>query len=145
MKVCALFLFIFRLRYIYFNSSFSSRSWPMRSAPVWTKFQTVASLCGIYYFLSSYFLIMISNRLCMYLCVFMLEIKSRWSPTINRANVYIGFQVQLDLTGIFMHGTHDLFIHVVIYFRCFQVKSQLWRFLSSKSSARTCGKKSTNL
>ena len=23
-----------------------------------------------------------------------------WSPTINRANVYIGFQVQLDLTGI---------------------------------------------
>ncbi|KAJ9460206.1 Pre-mRNA-processing-splicing factor 8A [Diplonema papillatum] len=27
-----------------------------------------------------------------------------WSPTINRANVYIGFKVQLDLTGIFMHG-----------------------------------------
>ncbi|KYQ89964.1 hypothetical protein DLAC_08534 [Tieghemostelium lacteum] len=27
-----------------------------------------------------------------------------WSPTINRKNVYIGFQVQLDLTGIFMHG-----------------------------------------
>ncbi|KAG2326430.1 hypothetical protein Bca52824_009158 [Brassica carinata] len=27
-----------------------------------------------------------------------------WSPTINRANVYLGFQVQLDLTGIFMHG-----------------------------------------
>jgi len=25
-----------------------------------------------------------------------------WSPTINRANVYVGFQVQLDLTGIFM-------------------------------------------
>ena len=24
-----------------------------------------------------------------------------WSPTINRANVYVGFQVQLDLTGIF--------------------------------------------
>ena len=23
-------------------------------------------------------------------------------PTINRANVYVGFQVQLDLTGIFM-------------------------------------------
>ena len=23
---------------------------------------------------------------------------------INRANVYVGFQVQLDLTGIFMHG-----------------------------------------
>ncbi|KAF0912415.1 hypothetical protein E2562_014059 [Oryza meyeriana var. granulata] len=27
-----------------------------------------------------------------------------WSPTINRANVYVGFQVQLDLTGIFVHG-----------------------------------------
>ncbi|OAO99508.1 hypothetical protein AXX17_AT4G44100 [Arabidopsis thaliana] len=27
-----------------------------------------------------------------------------WSPTINRANVYVGFQVQLDLTGIYMHG-----------------------------------------
>lgn len=27
-----------------------------------------------------------------------------WSPTINRGNVYVGFQVQLDLTGIFMHG-----------------------------------------
>ncbi|CAN7046781.1 unnamed protein product [Brassica oleracea var. botrytis] len=27
-----------------------------------------------------------------------------WSPTINRANVYLGFQVQLDLTGVFTHG-----------------------------------------
>jgi len=27
-----------------------------------------------------------------------------WSPTINRANVYVGFQVQLDLTGIFMYA-----------------------------------------
>ncbi|KAF1816542.1 pre-mRNA processing splicing factor 8 [Eremomyces bilateralis CBS 781.70] len=27
-----------------------------------------------------------------------------WSSTINRANVYVGFQVQLDLTGIFLHG-----------------------------------------
>ena len=25
-----------------------------------------------------------------------------WSPTINQANVYVGFQVQLDLDGIFM-------------------------------------------
>ena len=24
-----------------------------------------------------------------------------WSPTINRANVYVGFQVQFDLMGIF--------------------------------------------
>ncbi|THX98446.1 pre-mRNA-processing-splicing factor 8 [Aureobasidium pullulans] len=29
-------------------------------------------------------------------------ISSEWS--INRANVYVGFQVQLDLTGIFLHG-----------------------------------------
>lgn len=27
-----------------------------------------------------------------------------WSPTINRANVNVGFQMQLDPTGIFMHG-----------------------------------------
>ncbi|KAF2857228.1 PROCN-domain-containing protein [Piedraia hortae CBS 480.64] len=27
-----------------------------------------------------------------------------WSPTINRANIYVGFQVQIDLTGIFLHG-----------------------------------------
>lgn len=27
-----------------------------------------------------------------------------WSPTINRANVYVGYSVQLDLTGILMHG-----------------------------------------
>ena len=27
-----------------------------------------------------------------------------WSPTFDRANVYAGFQVQLNLTGIFMHG-----------------------------------------
>lgn len=27
-----------------------------------------------------------------------------WSPTINRADVYVGFVVQLDLTGIMMHG-----------------------------------------
>ncbi|THU76383.1 hypothetical protein K435DRAFT_813450, partial [Dendrothele bispora CBS 962.96] len=29
-----------------------------------------------------------------------------WSPTINRANVYVGFQVQLDLTGIFIMNRH---------------------------------------
>jgi pre-mRNA-processing factor 8 len=33
-----------------------------------------------------------------------------WSPTINRANVYVGFQVQLDLTGIFMYVS-SLFTH----------------------------------
>ncbi|KAK0464642.1 NUC071 domain-containing protein [Desarmillaria tabescens] len=32
-----------------------------------------------------------------------------WSPTINRANVYVGFQVQLDLTGIFMQ------VHIYLF------------------------------
>ncbi len=42
-----------------------------------------------------------------------------WSPTINRANVYVGFQVQLDLTGIFMHGKiPTLKISLIQIFRC---------------------------
>jgi pre-mRNA-processing factor 8 len=32
-----------------------------------------------------------------------------WSPTINRANVYVGFQVQLDLTGIFSESLRCIF------------------------------------
>ena len=48
-----------------------------------------------------------------------------WSPTINRANVYVGFQVQLDLTGIFMHGKiPTLKISLVQIFR-----SHLWQKL----------------
>ena len=44
-----------------------------------------------------------------------------WSPTINRANVYVGFQVQLDLTGIFMHGKiPTLKISLIQIFRCAQ-------------------------
>ena len=35
-----------------------------------------------------------------------------WSPTINRANVYVGFQVQLDLTGIFMYGLASISDHL---------------------------------
>lgn len=27
-----------------------------------------------------------------------------WSPRINRANVYLGFQVQWDVNGIFTYG-----------------------------------------
>jgi pre-mRNA-processing factor 8 len=34
-----------------------------------------------------------------------------WSPTINRANVYVGFQVQLDLTGIFMCGQASVAVY----------------------------------
>merc|ERR1739838_676845 len=46
-----------------------------------------------------------------------------WSPTINRANVYVGFQVQLDLTGIFMHGKiPTLKISLIQIFR-----AHLWR------------------
>lgn len=41
-----------------------------------------------------------------------------WSPTINRANVYVGFQVQLDLTGIFMHGKVSKMLMEVLSFRC---------------------------
>lgn len=37
-----------------------------------------------------------------------------WSPTINRANVYVGFQVQLDLTGIFMHGKVRHPVHISV-------------------------------
>ena len=35
-----------------------------------------------------------------------------WSPTINRANVYVGFQVQLDLTGIFMYVVSALLFDI---------------------------------
>ena len=53
-----------------------------------------------------------------------------WSPTINRANVYVGFQVQLDLTGIFMHGKiPTLKISLIQIFR-----AHLWQ----KSMLFTC-------
>jgi len=46
-----------------------------------------------------------------------------WSLTINRANVYVGFQVQLDLTGIFMHGKiPTLKISLIQFFR-----AHLWQ------------------
>jgi hypothetical protein len=46
-----------------------------------------------------------------------------FSPTINRSNVYVGFQVQLDLTGIFMHGKlPTLKISLIQIFR-----SHLWQ------------------
>ncbi|CAO1618338.1 unnamed protein product [Jaminaea pallidilutea] len=46
-----------------------------------------------------------------------------WSPTLNRANVYVGFQVQLDLTGIFMHG--KLSVLKVSYIQLF--RAHLWQ------------------
>jgi len=64
-----------------------------------------------------------------------------WSPTINRANVYVGFQVQLDLTGIFMHGKiPTLKISLVQIFRAHlwqkiheSLVMDLVRFTSSRS------------
>ena len=41
-----------------------------------------------------------------------------WSPTINRANVYVGFQVQLDLTGIFMCVNSISFAAVELFADC---------------------------
>nr|UXY88510.1 splicing factor Prp8 [Cryptomonas curvata] len=46
-----------------------------------------------------------------------------WSTTINRGNVYIGFRIQLDLTGIFMYGKiPTLKISLIQIFR-----SHLWQ------------------
>ena len=57
-----------------------------------------------------------------------------WSPTINRANVYIGFQVQLDLTGIFMHGKiPTLKISLIQIFR-----AHLWQKLHESISLDIC-------
>jgi len=57
-----------------------------------------------------------------------------WSPTINRANVYIGFQVQLDLTGIFMHGKlPTLKISLIQIFR-----AHLWQKLHEGITMDLC-------
>jgi hypothetical protein len=58
-----------------------------------------------------------------------------WSPTINRANVYVGFQVQLDLTGIFMHGKiPTLKISLIQIFR-----AHLWQKSTSRILSYTEG------
>lgn len=57
-----------------------------------------------------------------------------WSPTINRANVYVGFQVQLDLTGIFMHGKiPTLKISLIQIFR-----AHLWQKLHEALTMDFC-------
>lgn len=54
-----------------------------------------------------------------------------WSPTINRANVYVGFQVQLDLTGVFMHGKiPTLKISLIQIFRAHLWQSKLLKLKS---------------
>ena len=58
-----------------------------------------------------------------------------WSPTINRANVYVGFQVQLDLTGIFMHGKiPTLKISLIQIFR-----AHLWQKSALRLYKSRCG------
>ncbi|KAF8933537.1 Pre-mRNA-processing-splicing factor 8 [Haplosporangium gracile] len=57
-----------------------------------------------------------------------------WSPTINRANVYVGFQVQLDLTGIFMHGKiPTLKISLIQIFR-----AHLWQKIHESLTMDMC-------
>ena len=57
-----------------------------------------------------------------------------WSPTINRANVYVGFQVQLDLTGIFMHGKiPTLKISLIQIFR-----AHLWQKIHESTVMDLC-------
>ncbi|KAG0341501.1 Pre-mRNA-processing-splicing factor 8 [Podila humilis] len=57
-----------------------------------------------------------------------------WSPTINRANVYVGFQVQLDLTGIFMHGKiPTLKISLIQIFR-----AHLWQKIHESVTMDMC-------
>jgi pre-mRNA-processing factor 8 len=56
-----------------------------------------------------------------------------WSPTINRANVYVGFQVQLDLTGIFLHGKiPTLKISLIQIFR-----AHLWQKIHESVTSRS--------
>ncbi|RKP02105.1 hypothetical protein CXG81DRAFT_11192 [Caulochytrium protostelioides] len=57
-----------------------------------------------------------------------------WSPTINRSNVYVGFQVQLDLTGIFMHGKiPTLKISLIQIFR-----AHLWQKIHESLTMDLC-------
>ncbi|KAJ6264576.1 hypothetical protein Dda_0723 [Drechslerella dactyloides] len=57
-----------------------------------------------------------------------------WSPTINRANVYVGFVVQLDLTGIFLHGKiPTLKISLIQIFR-----AHLWQKIHESTTFDLC-------
>jgi len=57
-----------------------------------------------------------------------------WSPTINRGNIYIGFQVQLDLTGVFMHGKiPTLKISLIQIFR-----AHLWQKIHQSITLDLC-------
>lgn len=57
-----------------------------------------------------------------------------WSPTINRGNVYVGYQVQLEQTGILMHGKlPTLKVSFVQIFR-----GHLWRKIHESVVADLC-------
>ena len=63
-----------------------------------------------------------------------------WSPTINRANVYVGFQVQLDLTGIFMHGkipTLKISLIQIFARTCGRRSTSRWSWTCARSSTRS--------
>lgn len=54
-----------------------------------------------------------------------------WSPTLNRSSIYVGFEAQIDLTGIFMCGRiATLKTLYVSLFRC-----HLWQSLHDSLSA----------
>ena len=64
-----------------------------------------------------------------------------WSPTINRANVYVGFQVQLDLTGIFMHGKiPTLKISLIQIFRCGVTHPLDHLFVTPRACSEVCSR-----
>ena len=66
-----------------------------------------------------------------------------WSPTINRANVYVGFQVQLDLTGIFMwvYPMSQLIAFFGLCRRLGMAKFQPWRSVWSRFSEHIYGRR----
>lgn len=73
------------------RNRWSSRNLRMPSAPVWTKFPIVVSLCGGR-------LLLTEQTWAKMEC----GVSKCWNN--SSVQVYVGFQVQLDLTGIFMHG-----------------------------------------
>ncbi|QPG77068.1 hypothetical protein FOA43_004466 [Brettanomyces nanus] len=64
-----------------------------------------------------------------------------WSPTINRANVYVGFLVQLDLTEVFLHGKiPTLKISLIQIFR-----AHLWQKIHESLVVDLCQVLDSNL
>lgn len=90
------------------RSPWNGRSWPMPRGLVSTKSPTVVSHCGGHQPSTEPTSVQLSFLLTrlfsdiLYCCW---GKKLRWITFIRSSvQVYVGFQVQLDLTGIFMHG-----------------------------------------